>query len=74
MDKRKETVAKIWELLDGLSYYEAKSALECVNKRLEQASFVSLQTYNDRRQPTVPTEFVTVKDEFVEFGSNTRNQ
>lgn len=60
MDKRKETVAKILKLLDGLSYYEAGSALECVQKRLENASFVSLQTYWDRQKPVVPTEFVEV--------------
>ena len=60
MDKRKETVAKILELLDGLSYYEAGSALECVQKRLENASFVSLQTYWDRQKPVVPTKFVEV--------------
>lgn len=62
MNKSKETAAKILTLLDGLDYYEANCILEQVKKRLEQASFVSLQTYNDRRQPTVPTEFVTVFD------------
>ena len=60
MDKRKDTVAEILKLLDGLSYYEAGSALECVQKRLENASFVSLQTYWDRQKPVVPTEFVEV--------------
>ena len=60
MDKRKETVAKILELLDGLSYNEACSDLKCVQERLENASFVSLQTYWDRQKPVVPTEFVEV--------------
>ena len=62
MNKRKETVAKILELLDGLNYYEAKSTLECVNKRLEYTAFLSLQTYWDRQKHVAPTEFVTVFD------------
>ena len=60
--KRKETVAKIFELLDGLSYYEANCVLESAKKSLENVSFMSLQTYWDRQKSVAPTEFEVVYD------------